>query len=49
MHQFGYISERGGNLFGSEREEYPERGGGDSLRKGGGSNPGGNYELEVKN
>ena len=38
MHQFGWLSERGGQLFkfASERGGYPERGGGvGSLRKGG--------------
>ena len=52
MHQFGWLSERGGQLFefASERGEYPESRGGGSLRKegeggGGGSNPGGNYGL----
>ena len=47
MHQFRWLSERGGYFlkFASESGGYPERG--DSLRKGGGSNPGGNYDEEL--
>ena len=48
MHQFGWISEREGELFkfASERGGYPESRGEGSLRKrgGGGSNPSGNYD-----
>ena len=46
MHQFGWISERGGYLFKftSERGGYQERGGG-FPEKMGGSNPGGNYDT----
>ena len=37
MHQFEWLSERGGNFFNLLQKE------GDSLGKGYGSNPGGNY------
>ena len=45
MDQFGWFSERGGQLFkfASERGGYPERGGGGFPQKRGVSNAGGNY------
>ena len=42
VHQFGWLSERGGNFLNLlQKEGYPEGGGGG----GGGSNPGGNYVV----
>ena len=39
LHQFGWLSERGGNFLNSlQKEGVPRKG-------GGGSNPGGNYVM----
>ena len=52
MHQFGLLSERVGNCFHLLQKERMGGGGGTqkgsgSLRKGGGSNPGGNYTDNI--
>ena len=44
MHQFGWLSERGGYFLNSfQKEGVPKKGGG-FLQRWGDSNPGGNYE-----
>ena len=43
MHQFGWLSERGGNFLNLLQKEGGTKKGGSSLTKGGDSNPGGNY------
>ena len=48
MNQFGWLSEIGGNFLNLFQKEGLPRKGGGSLRKGGGSNPGGNYEYIPK-
>ena len=50
MHQFGLLSERVGNCFHLLQKEGVGGGtqkGSGSLRKGGGSNPGGNYTDNI--
>ena len=48
MHQYGWLSERGGNFKICFRKKgVPQKGGPSSLEKGGGSNPGGNYEGKI--
>ena len=44
MHQFGWLSERGGNFLNLLQKIGVTQKGGDSLRKGG-SNAGGNYVV----
>ena len=44
MHQFGWLSERGGNFFNLlQKEGGTQKGGGVASEKGG-SNPGGNHD-----
>ena len=45
MHQFGWLSERGGNFFNLlQKEGGTQKGGFASEKGGGGSNPGGNHD-----
>ena len=43
MHEFGWLSERGGNFFNLLQKEGGTQKRGGPSEKGGGSNPGGNY------
>ena len=48
MHQFGRLSERGGNLLNLfQKEGGTQKGGGVPSEKGVVSNPGGNYEYII--
>ena len=47
IHQSGWFSERGGNFFNLLQKEGVPRKGGFPQKRGGGSNPGGNYVIQI--
>ena len=48
MHQFGWLSDTGGNFLNLlQKEGIPRNGGGEFPQKRGGCNPGGNYGVGI--